>query len=206
MSQASRLFPVPILTARRGTNADLFRDALEMYACPGDRIADVTYGAGRFWQKVDASRYDLLASDLADGGPDCRALPYDAKSLDGIVIDPPYIPSHDGDLKESIDVVYRVNESGLRSAADVLGLYQAALREAARCLRAGGVAFVKCQDTCENHEQHWLHIQIYAAALSSDFVAEDLFVLVLDGAPTMRQPSQQHARKNHSYLWVFRLP
>ena len=34
--------------------------------------------------------------------------------------------------------------------------------------------------------------------------AEDLFVLTRRHAPLVRSEDQRHARKNHSYMWIFR--
>lgn len=87
----------PVLTAKVGTNADLFPDILRIYAKPGDKIADVTYGRGVFWRKVDTSQYECFFTDLAKdieppaiGGVDMRDLPYEDESMDMVVIDPPY--------------------------------------------------------------------------------------------------------------------
>lgn len=199
-----RAFETPILSARVGDNAGLIRDAVDLYLADGARVCDPTYGQGNFWKKIESDRFDLVATDMADGGPDARRLPYEDATFDAVVLDPPYIPSHDGDLKASIDKSYRVNGSGLRSARDVSFFYWQALCEAERVVWPKGVIFVKCQDTTENHRAWWIHNDVlrYGEALDLDPV--DLFVLVQRGAPAQRHRSQERARRNHSYLWVFR--
>lgn len=204
MSRQLAAFEVPILSARSGDNAALFRDAVELHLTDGARIADVTYGKGGFWRTVEHGRFDLVATDYGDDGPDARALPYEDASFDALVLDPPYIPTHDGDLKESIDSVYRVNGSGLRSAGDVIGFYADALREAHRTVRPDGIVFVKCQDTTENHQRFWVHDAILRHAEEIGFEGIDLLVLVQRGAPAQRHRSQERTRINHSYLWIFR--
>lgn len=204
MTRQLSAFEVPILSARVGHNAGLIRDALGLHLEDGALVLDPMYGRGNFWAAVDENRYTLLYSDMATGGPDARALPQMDASVDAIVLDPPYIPSHDDDLKASIDATYRVNGSGLKSAGDVIRFYEDALVEAHRVLKPRGIAFVKCQDTTENHRAYWVHADVLRAAEHRGFKAIDLFVLVQRGAPAQRHRSQERARRNHSYLWVFR--
>lgn len=202
----------PVLTAKVGTNADLFPDVLRIYAKPGDRIADVTYGRGVFWREVDTSQYECHFTDLAEdieppaiGGVDMRDLPYDDESMNMVVIDPPY--THNlSTLKASIADCYNLNEEASEStSAGVLRLHDAGMVEALRVLRPDGTMVVKCQDQIESGKQRWEHIYILLFVTTRlDLSAEDLFVLVQGGAPAVRWPHQLHARKNHSYFWVFR--
>ena len=36
--------------------------------------------------------------------------------------------------------------------------------------------------------------------------AKDMFVLVQTKYPVIQHKNQKHARKNHSYLWIFKKP
>jgi len=196
-----------IFTAKVGINADLFPDVLKLYAKPGDRIADVTYGKGTFWKKVDTSLYTCLFTDLVTHGIDMRRLPYPDKHLDMIIIDPPY--AFQGGRNTAlpglaITTTYRGIETALAGHKAILLLYFGGLKEAYRTLKSSGFAVVKCQDEIEGGKQKWSHIEIYLAAKHLGFIAEDLFVMVQQGKPTMRHKHQLHARKNHSYFWVFR--
>src|SRR5690606_5361610 len=49
-----------VLTALQGTNADLIERVAQIYLKPGMAVADVTYGKGVFWQKVDTGQFDFL--------------------------------------------------------------------------------------------------------------------------------------------------
>jgi hypothetical protein len=65
---------------------------------------------------------------------------------------------------------------------------------------------VKCKDEIESGKQCWSHIEILEEATKLGLYGKDLFILV----PTSRTSSgrwkrQLHARKVHSYLWVFEL-
>jgi hypothetical protein len=81
-------------------------------------------------------------------------------------------------------------------------LYQDGMYEAKRILKNDGFLWIKCQDQIESSKQCWSHIEIYQMAVEMGFYAKDMFVLHQDGKPHI-QHKQQHARRNHSYLWVF---
>lgn len=206
---------MPILTCIEGTNADLFPLALEMYLKQGARVADVTFGNGVFWRGVHPQMYNLVASDIQDGlvapapwyglpiqgGVDFRRLPYENESFDGMVFDPPYMNGGKG-VKESINKCY--NNTGNMCHENVMALYLAGMLEARRILRRRGILFIKCQPAVADHKQHMTHAQIMTVAPMIGFSVEDEFVLRQTTVPLMRHETQQHARKNHSYLLVLR--
>ena len=84
---------------------------------------------------------------------------------------------------------------------DIMELYRDGLTEAHRLLKPGGLTWCKTQDEIESHRQQWSHIEIYQIATEIGFYGRDLFVLVTGSPPI--QHRQQHARRNHSYLWIF---
>lgn len=191
----------PILTCVEGTNADLFPHALALYVQPGARIADVTYGRGVFWRNIDASQYDLVPSDL-QSGIDFRRLPYGPASFDAVVFDPPYM-NGGKNVKESIDKCYK--NDGNMCHENVVALYLSGILEARRVLCKNGILFVKCQPAVADHKQKLTHVQLMTVLPMIGFTLEDEFVLHQTSIPLMRHKSQQHARKNHSYLLVARL-
>ncbi|MDX2161918.1 MAG: DNA methyltransferase [bacterium] len=79
-----------IFSAYQGNNADVFPKVLALHVPDGAVIADVTYGKGVFWRSVPMGKYQLHATDLLTG-VDCRKLPYNDKSIDCVVLDPPYM-------------------------------------------------------------------------------------------------------------------
>ena len=54
----------PVLTSSQCNNDHLMAEVARLYLRTGDRIADVTFGKGRFWRKVDLGQYDFHPSDL----------------------------------------------------------------------------------------------------------------------------------------------
>jgi hypothetical protein len=75
--------------------------------------------------------------------------------------------------------------------------------EAYRVLRVGGQLWVKCQDEVVSGQQRWTHIELLDQAETLGFTALDLFLYIRPAA-TLQVKRQLHARKNHSYLWIFR--
>lgn len=190
-----------ILSSCVGTNAELLKSAFDLYIKKGSVIADVTYGKGVFWKLINKSDYTLLATDL-QSGTDFRNLPYEDKSIDVLILDPPYM--HGGaTVKNSIKSCYKNSGSG--SHYDVIRLYAAGILEAARVLKRKGLIFVKCQDEIESAKQKWSHEEIGQLLDLFGFLREDLMVLVQPTQPAQRFSYQHTARKNHSYLLIARL-
>ncbi|MGK2882584.1 MAG: DNA methyltransferase [Mycobacterium sp.] len=199
-----------VLSSYAGINADVFPAILDLYAGTGAIVADVTYGTGAFWRKVNRPDLQLLATDLSTG-TDCRALPYADASIDVVVLDPPYMHTpgqgaHVG--HQNFETYYRNNAIAADGSAKyheaVLALYFDAGKEAARVLKDGGILIVKCQDEVCANRQRLTHVEIINEYQGYGFCAEDLFVVTRSGRPGLsRMIRQRHARKNHSYFLVF---
>ena len=147
-----------VMSAYVSGNADVFPEILKLHVPEGAKIADVTFGSGVFWKKIDLSNYDFSPSDIATG-IDCRKLPYADESYDAIVLDPPYMEgllrnnkTHKaGDGSHSAFREYysngdEVNHDGPKWHASVTDLYYRAGVEGYRVIKEKGVMIVKCQD------------------------------------------------------------
>ena len=206
-----------VFSAYVGNNADIFPDVLKLHVATGAKIADVTYGKGVFWKKVDTSEYEIFPSDIADG-IDCRNLPYAGGSFDAVVFDPPYMEGfyrNRGAVKAGAGThnTFRDHYSngdetpkphGGKWHAAVLEIYNEGGREAHRVLKDGGVFIVKCQDEVSANRQNLTHVEIINSFAEVGFFCKDLFVVVRPNKPGMsRVINQVHARKNHSYFLIF---
>lgn len=201
-----------VFSAFTGTNDEVFPNVLKLYVPRGSKIADVTFGQGVFWKKVEKGAYKVRPSDIKLG-IDCRALPYENASFDCVVFDPPYMHTPGGTAHQNHQnfELYYVNNGASTSEKKyheaVLDLYFRGAREAHRVLRAGGVLIAKCQDEVCANKQRLTHVEIINELSDIGFVVEDLFVLVRRNKPGVsRILKQVHARKNHSYFLVFRKP
>jgi len=199
----------PVTTVLDGTNDRLIAEVAGLYLTDGDVVADVTYSRGRFWKKVRTSRYRFLASDLLPERPgvigaDFRALPYRDGSVDALIFDPPYIHSPG---KGMLATRYNgLQTTDMITYAQIMQLYEDGMTEAARVLRDGGQLWVKCKDTLASERQRWSHITVFELADKLGLYPRDLFLLVPpapSSVTTGRWARQLHARKVHSYLWIF---
>jgi hypothetical protein len=191
------------LTSIIGKNEDLLPHVMNIYAQEGDLIADVTYGNGNFWNKVDLGKYRFHPADIKTG-IDFRKLPYTNECFDMIVFDPPYMHGSPAPIRKDLDKTYANNDKGGWGKDYIYKLYKDGMKEAWRVLKFNGILLVKCQDQVESGKNLFDHIVIYNMAMELAYTAEDLFILTRNGNPMMRHNYQIHARKNHSYLWVFR--
>jgi DNA methylase len=221
-----------ILSAAVGGNAEMFAEIAELHLPIGSYVADVTYGKGVFWQNIPEGNYNLQFSDidakvtrdlthdiLVSNNIDCRQLPFQQNSFDGLVLDPPYM---EGLFRRDTEhlagsgthAAFRASYSnGLATQTlegepkwhdAVTDLYIKAGREAYRVLKPGGVLIAKCQDEVSANKQRLTHVEIISAYESLGFYTKDLFVLVRPNRPGVsRLKTQVHARKNHSYFLVF---
>jgi hypothetical protein len=190
-----------VLTSYQCNNAFLMAKVASLYLRRGDRIADVTYGKGIFWKQLDLTQYDFHPSDrltVPEHRYDFRSLPYRSGDFDVHVFDPPY--THD----PSSRLDYRNHETTKGFSHDaIIQLYRDGMFEGHRILRPGGLMLVKCKDEIERGRQRMSHIEIHDIAVTElGMVVEDLFVLS-QKHPLIRFGRPRHARKNHSYLWLF---
>jgi hypothetical protein len=194
-------------------NAEVFPHILDLHVPRGAIIADVTYGKGVFWRRVDTSKYQLLATDMATG-VDCRELPYSDASIDCVVLDPPYMEGffrNEGERAGSgthyafRDAYSNGDEISLgpKWHEAVTDLYFKAGQEAHRVLKVGGMCIVKCQDEVSANRQYLTHVEIINHYEMLGFYFKDLFIVVRKNSPGVSRIKQQiHARKNHSYFLV----
>jgi len=223
--------PPHVRTLSSGSNADLLVDVARLYIPDGALVADVTWGHGIFWQKTDTSRFTLVGSDVAPEviraahvAPDqlalftvpaptffvadCAALPYRHQSLDVVVLDPPYLHYPGPHLAQ--DFYNNVaTTQGMSHHRILRDLYCPAILDAARVLKPGGLLLVKGKDEIERGTQCWSRDELPRAATRAGFTEQDMFLYEASRTLTLLRWSghapQRHARKNHSYLFVFRL-
>jgi len=204
---------MPIYTARVGNSCDTVRDICTMYVPLGCVVLDATFSKGRFWKHFPDrnERWEFLSNDidpeLGSYHYDCRNFPDTwAGHFDAVFLDPPFklnSRSIEGTPRQSYGIKARV-EGGTYGAEAVMNFYQEAMTESHRILAPQGVLVVKCMDQVEGGKQHRQAIQIWHFATESlGMTDEDQFVMKRKTNPPMRHDHQLHARKNHSFMWVF---
>lgn len=179
-------------------------NAIKLLYCTDGFDCDPTFSKGVFYKGTEEPKYKLdLAPQRDDVWQcDCRKLPFPNEYLGSVVFDPPFIGASKKDGKPGI---IKERFSYFSSIPVLWNFYNESLSEFYRVLALDGVLVFKCQDSIESGKQYISHVAVMNMALHLGFYAEDLFILTAQNrliSPS--QWNQQHARKYHSYFWVFR--
>jgi SAM-dependent methyltransferase len=197
----------PVYTCVQGTNADLIATVARLYLRKGDRVADITFGQGAFWQKLNLSDYLFYRSDKVTcpgSAHDFRRLPYPDRRFDVVVFDPPY--AHHADTMRFESFYKNSITTAKLGHREIIDLYRLGMAEAKRILKPGGRLWVKCADEVESSRQRRGHVEVFLVAQDLGLEDLDFFILMQETPPATNGKRQRHARKNCSFLWVFRKP
>ncbi len=165
---------------------------------------DPTYSKGVFWKGLQGPRlkFDLYPQVSGVEQADACKLPLDDWSVDSIMFDPPFIAKNTTTRTPNGKIEMRF---GGYDTVDLLWeFYWDALIEFRRLLRPQGFLVFKCQDVVSGGKQHWSHCEVWGMARDIGYTAKDLYIKVNRNiliSPNMAH--QQHARRTHSYFWVF---
>jgi hypothetical protein len=211
---------MPVGCLVRGTNADLLQFVAGYYIHEGDRVCDMTYGKGVFWQKCTDRRMTLYASDLKhlevdpallDGTyplriiprrADFRQLPYANAFFDTVVLDPPYAHHMRTHITGGR---YTDDTTADKSHVEIMTeRYLPGIVEAARILKPGGTLWIKGKNQIESGKQCWASHEIPTLAEADGYFVWHNEVLLQTRPPNPnRWKRQLHLRKTHSFLQIF---
>jgi hypothetical protein len=182
------------------TNGELIADVARLGYLDG-HVLDVTYGLGRFWTewrpaRLTAIDLDPTKSPSLPEGADFRTLPYEDRSFDAVVIDPPY--RFTGTADQPFDGAY-----GLEPSVRWQDRMQLILDGVTECCRVSrGFVLAKVQAQVVSGRVRWQDVEVVRTAETAGWRLVDRFDLV---TPQRKQPTgrrQVHARRNHSTLLV----
>jgi predicted transcriptional regulator len=171
---------------------------------PSKRIdCDLTYSKGNFYKHLiyrPERRYDKYPkSDDVD--PLEKAYELEPERLDSVVIDLPFIIRRSSSKPSIMDQRYE----SFRDVKELEDAYKETMSLAERLLKRGGILIVKTQDTSHGKKQIWVHQIVERLAEQLNFSIEDIFINI--SSHPMAQANFSvvgHARKYHSYFYVFR--
>lgn len=190
------------------SQAEILQNIVDLHTGPVQ--ADVTFGAGCFYKEMELPRFrfDLNPKPFKHWHPnilfpvipaDVCHLPIKDSCLRSVAFDPPFMAR----TGPGATLKARFGEL-VGTIKDLWNFYFLAMREIHRVLAPGGWLIFKCQDGVLSGVNNFTHVQIYNEAVSMGFKPVDLFVLL--AKHRMNHPKhdrQIHARKFHSFFWVF---
>jgi hypothetical protein len=190
------------------SNYDAIKNIMELYKIEQFDL-DCTYSKGSFWKdlKGPKNKTDLLPKNDNIIQANSENLPFEDNSMKSIMYDPPFIIA---------GATYKTAKDGsslmpkrfeiYTSYNDLKSNYYNTLKELYRICDKGGFVVMKCQDTVTGGKQYFTHVMIMNMAMSIGFYPKDMVVLfnkVRMNSFGTKWKKQEHARKYHSYFWVF---
>ncbi len=203
------LFGQEIIKSISFSNHEIIKNIMILYNIDCFDL-DCTYSIGVFWKKLPQPKYK---TDLYPKFPDVieassESLPFENESMNSIMFDPPFVIA---------GKTYKENKEGSSKIAkrfeayenfnDLKKHYYQTLKECYRLLKKNGILVFKTQDIVSSGKNHFTHVLVMNMALSIGFYPKDLFILLsksrLNSFNKGKWKKQEHARKYHSYFWVF---
>ena len=184
------------------TNDSAMSCLASLYFPKGSVVRDVTFGKGVFWKLIDTRQFDFLGSDInGDIRYDFNDLPFEDNSVDVVVFDPPYRYSPTkGITRAGFEDRYKIKSTAPKNVQGVVKMYKDFI-DRSSYLKVGGIMIIKCQDTVQDGNQHWVHMEIADHLARSAFILEDI-AIVVTSTKNVRWKQQYHLDKAHSYFLV----
>jgi len=190
------------------SNYEVIKNIMKLHEIPQFEL-DCTYSKGSFWKKLPPPKIKSDLKPINDEviQADSENLPFEDGSFKSIMYDPPFVIS--GKLykenKEGSSIIAKRFE-GYTTYKKLTDNYYNTLKELYRVCEPGGIVVMKSQDTVSGGKNHFTHAMVMNMAMEIGFYPKDLFILLAK----MRINSfggkwnrQLHARKYHSYFWIF---
>ncbi len=194
-----------------GSNFEVIKNIMELYNIEKFDL-DCTYSKGNFWKGLEAPVYktDLYPINESVIEANSENLPFESNSMKSIMWDPPFVIVGSGNShknnKEGSSIIAKRFE-GYGTYDDLKSNYYNTLKELYRLTQDGGYVVMKCQDTVSGGKQYFSHVMVMNMAYRLGFYPRDLFVLTsnvrVNAFNGTKWTKQHHARKYHSYFWVF---
>jgi len=188
---------------------EIINNILELHVENGIIDCDPTYSTGNFYKnnniKKPLLKFDLFPQSEEVEKSNSNNLPIENESLNTIMFDPPFLSSKGPSLKEKKEGSNIITSrfSSFESIKELWIYYRESIIEFYRILDNNGILIFKCQDTVSGGKNYFSHVYVMNEALKVGFYPKDLFVLLAKNRIIGKMKKQQHARKYHSYFWVF---
>ena len=189
-------------------NDSILKDILHLYCNDAPTFeCDLTFSVGNFYQtkKEFFLPYPPFKYDKFPANEDVHPLDkaeeeLEDDSLNSVIADPPFLI---GTSKSMTKMAQRFTK--FQTEDECKEANKNLLTIAYHKLKKGGILAYKIQDTKISADyQSWEHIWLYNMAEELGFKMVDMFVLVSNNNGTPLTGTQRSAKKNHSYIMVFK--
>jgi len=198
------LFGKKVISTISFNEQEIIRDILFLHADGKYIDCDPTYSVGNFYKDglpKPRLKFDLAPQIAGVVQADARNLPLEDLSINILMFDPPFIC---GIPAEAPTGIIRERFGFYKNVPELWQFYLDAIREFERVIAPKGLLIFKCQDTVDGGKNYFTHCQVLNMAVETGFYPKDLFILAAKNRIVdVPMDSQQHARKFHSYFWVF---
>lgn len=190
------------------TNDEVIKNIMELYKIEQFDL-DCTYSTGNFWKNLPVPKYksDLFPKNDTIIEASSENLPFEDGSMKSIMYDPPFVIAGKSykDNKDGSSIIAKRYE-GYETYGHLMKNYYNTLKELYRICEKDGHVVFKCQDTVSGGKNHFTHVMVMNMAQELGFYPRDLFILTTNvriNSFGTKWTKQEHARKYHSYFWVF---
>jgi len=179
---------------------DIF-DGITTMFCPDGFECDPTYSKGIFYKNIPKPKYkyDLSPQTEDTIQADSCNLPLEDNLIKSIMFDPPFCFGIHGKTLQNISAK---RFTMYKNFEELENHYKGSLLEFKRILIKKGILVFKCQDYTDS-KTTMTHCLVWKWATDLGFYAKDLFILLNESRIWNPNLTQRHARKCHSYFWVF---
>ena len=201
------LFGKKVISTIGYNEQEIIRDILYLHANNKPIDCDPTYSTGHFykdWAIPPKYKFDKFPQVAGVIEATSDNLPLDPNSVEVIMFDPPFVMTRDtyGEAQKGSSIIAK-RFTGFHNFDELKQMYSGSLKEFARVLMGWGIVIFKCQDCVVCSLNHFTHSWVMFEAMKYGFYPKDLFILLARNRLTDGRV-QQHARKFHSYFWVFK--
>lgn len=174
------------------------------------KILDCTYNKGVMWKNTD---YKPIRMDIDPSLPnidvvaDFKKMPFEDKSFDIIVFDPPHLPSDIGCSSVYKEMYNTDKFDEGRERYNISSVFKSFLTEAKRVLVKNGIILAKLADLVHSHIYQWQQVDFVNAVREINMMPCDMLIKCDPRAGRMESgiwKNVYHLRKAHSYWLVVR--
>ena len=196
--------PIQVVKSVQSSDRDILFSIRQLYLEGQNFDLDPCYSTGKCYGDLERPFYKMdktPQSEEVHKNDIINGIPLDSNSIRGVVCDPPFMFGTHGQTKNNI---MTKRFTMFDSWKELEEMYKRSLQEFYRVLIKGGIVAFKCQDYTDS-KTTLTHCFVHNWATEAGFKAEDLFILVFKGGRVWNSNlTQKHARKYHSYWFVFK--